>query len=289
MKTNFYMESQQFCYGYEEYLIEEFNEKKYIIPKKGTKRRVTALADGLNEAMLDILNIGKKYYYNEEVSDAEILDFTYRHGLFGFMSDFSINRYYVLDDTVALRDYNLLEYKDYVSTMNLKDYLKIFMPKSTEKQIETLIEKCKKNIKPTIMEKYLTPELNELLIFSENYAEPVYMFEQYAKLLYTTLNNILENKYAFTKLDTFKINNLSNNIDRINSLGICLKYNYLKQGIDLNMIIHLSQDIRMLKICKFCHKPFIAANQKAEYDSPLCKNKSNVYKFRQRAQEENKN
>lgn len=286
MKSNFYIESQQFCYGFDEYLIEEFNEVKYIVPKKSSRKRVTVLAESINEAMIDILNIGKKYYYNENVSDEEILEFAHRYGLFGFMSDFSINRYYVLDDTVALRDYNLIEYKDYVSTMELKDYMKIFMPKSTEKQIETLILKCRKIIKPTVMEKYLTPELNELLIFSENYAEPVYMFEQYAKLLYTTLTNITENKHAFTKLDTFKLNNLSNDIDRINSSGICLKYNYLKQGIDLNMIVHLTQDIRMLKICKFCHKPFIATNQKAEYDTPQCKNKSNVYKFRKRAQED---
>ena len=42
----------------------------------------------------------------------------------------------------------------------------------------------------------------------------------------------------------------------------------------------------MLKICKFCHKAFIPKNSKAEYDTPQCKNKANVYSFRKRAQEE---
>lgn len=67
---------------------------------------------------------------------------------------------------------------------------------------------------------------------------------------------------------------------------IILKYNYLKQAIDLNFMIQLSQDTIMLKICKFCHKAFIATNSKAEYDTTQCKNKANVYSFRKRAQEE---
>ena len=50
--------------------------------------------------------------------------------------------------------------------------------------------------------------------------------------------------------------------------------------------MNLSQDTIMLKICKFCHKAFIANNPKAEYDTPQCKNKANVYNFRKRAQEE---
>lgn len=280
MKTNFYIESQQFCYGFDEYKIEEFNGRRYIIPVKDSRKRVTAITEMINDAMIDILNIGKKLYYNEIVEDKEILSYARNYGLFGFMSDFSINRYYVLDNEVALRDYNFIVYKDYVTKMDLKEYMKIFMPRSTDKQIETLINKCKKDIAPTVMEKYLTPGLNEYLIFYEDYAEPVDMFLQYAKLLYEALVRILEDDIAFFDLSILRLNNLTNSLDRLTSSGIGIKFNYLKQAIDLNFFVHLTQDTVMLKTCKFCNKAFIATNSKSEYDTPSCKNKANVYKFR---------
>ena len=45
----------------------------------------------------------------------------------------------------------------------------------------------------------------------------------------------------------------------------------------------MGQDVRLLKICNFCNKAFIAKNPKAEYDTYNCKNKANVYKSRTRS------
>ena len=42
----------------------------------------------------------------------------------------------------------------------------------------------------------------------------------------------------------------------------------------------MGQDVRLLKICNFCNKAFIAKNPKAEYDTYNYKNKANVYKSR---------
>lgn len=285
MKANFYIESQQFCYAFENYKIEEINEIRYVIPEKNAKQRVSTSSERMNEFTINLLNIGKKAYYNEEIEDIEILDYVRNFGLFGFMADFPINRYFILDDNVALRDYNFIVYKDYVSVIKIEDYLKMFMPKLNDTQIANLIKKCRDNIKPTIMEKYLTPELNEWLIFSKDYAEPVDMIIQYAKLIYDHLVDFIENRHLLCNIPILNINNLSNSIDSLQNGQIILKYNYLKQAIDLNFMIQLSQDTIMLKICKFCHKAFIATNSKAEYDTPQCKNKANVYSFRKRAQE----
>lgn len=287
MKANFYIESQQFCYAFENYKIEEINGIRYVIPEKNAKQRVSTSSERMNEFTINLLNIGKKAYYNEEIEDIEILDYVRNFGLFGFMADFPINRYFILDDNVALRDYNFIIYKDYVSVIKIEDYLKMFMPKLNDTQIINLIKKCRDNIKPTIMEKYLTPELNEWLIFSKNYAEPVDMIIQYAKLIYDHLVDFVENRHLLRNVSILNINNLSNSIiDSLQNGQIILKYNYLKQAIDLNFMIQLSQDTIMLKICKFCHKAFIATNSKAEYDTPQCKNKANVYSFRKRAQKE---
>lgn len=287
MKANFYIESQQFCYAFENYKIEEINGIRYVIPEKNAKQRVSTSSERMNEFTINLLNIGKKAYYNEEIENIEILDYVRNFGLFGFMADFPINRYFILDDNVALRDYNFIIYKDYVSVIKIEDYLKMFMPKLNDIQITNLIKKCRDNIKPTIMEKYLTPELNEWLIFSKDYAEPVDMIIQYAKLIYDHLVDFVENRHLLRNVPILNINNLSNSIDSLQNGQIILKYNYLKQAIDLNFMIQLSQDTIMLKICKFCHKAFIATNSKAEYDTPQCKNKANVYSFRKRAQEDN--
>ena len=287
MKANFYIESQQFCYAFENYKIEEINGIRYVIPDKNAKQRVSTSSERMNEFTINLLNIGKKAYYNEEIEDIEILDYVRNFGLFGFMADFPINRYFILDDNVALRDYNFIVYKDYVSVIKIDDYLKMFMPKLNDTQITNLIKKCRDNIKPTIMEKYLTPELNEWLIFSKDYAEPVDMIIQYAKLIYDHLVDFVENRHLLRNVPILNINNLSNSIDSLQNGQIILKYNYLKQAIDLNFMIQLSQDTIMLKICKFCHKAFIATNSKSEYDTPQCKNKANVYSFRKRAQEDN--
>ena len=57
------------------------------------------------------------------------------------------------------------------------------------------------------------------------------------------------------------------------------KITSLKQFIDFYFARIVSQDVNLLKICKFCNKAFIANNPKAEYDTPQCKNKANVYKM----------
>ena len=279
MKTNFYVESQQFCYVYNKYKIEKINGVKYIVPEKEAGKQPSVIADRINEIMIKLLNIGKKAYHNEEIEDIEILEFVTDVGFCGFMSDFPINRYYFLDEEVILRDYNFVEYADHIKKIELVEYIKIFMPKLTEKQIEKIIEKCKKNITPTVMEKYLTPDLNKKLIYSEDYAEPIDMIVKYASLLYEALVSITERDYTKQISPIIRINNCTNTMDRISS-GIGIKFNYLKQAVDLNFLINVTQDVSPLKICKFCGNAFIATNIKAEYDSPNCKNKANVYKFR---------
>ena len=176
--------------------------------------------------------------------------------------------------------------ENHITNMKLEEYLNFFMPKLNDNQIKELIEKCRKDISPRIMEKYLTPELNEFLIFSKNYGESVDMILQYSKILYEHLVHFVEERHLMNYSPLIAINNLYTNIDSLHNNEIGLVYGYLKQAIDLNFLVNLSQDTIMLKICKFCHKAFIPKNSKAEYDTPQCKNKANVYSFRKRAQED---
>ena len=79
-------------------------------------------------------------------------------------------------------------------------------------------------------------------------------------------------------------NHITSNIRELyfnNGFGITI--NYLKQVIDIAYSMQMAQDVRLLKVCNFCNKAFIANNQKAEYDTPQSKNKANVYKSRNKS------
>lgn len=79
--------------------------------------------------------------------------------------------------------------------------------------------------------------------------------------------NILDLIVCF--LPFLSVNHLEHKIEDLyynNSFGFTI--NYLKQSIDIYYFMQMAQDVRLLKICNFCEKAFIANNPKAEYDTP---------------------
>ena len=197
------------------------------------------------------------------------------------MIDLAINKYFILDEKVAIRDAFYVTRKENVDFIGIDEYLKFFLPKLNKREINSLIKKCKDVASDTRSEDYLSSIINEYLIYSEHYAEPVELILNYARSLYKNLISTLDNKPLTMKLPFLSVNHLTHNIDDLyynNSFGFII--NYLKQAIDVYYSMQMAQDIRLLKICNFCEKAFIANNPKAEYDTPQCKNKANVYKSR---------
>mgnify|MGYP004546945455 FL=1 len=78
----------------------------------------------------------------------------------------------------------------------------------------------------------------------------------------------------------FEINNIKLSLSRKETLYVEFQITCLKQYIDYYFAKTVAKDINLLRICKFCNKAFLAVNPKAEYDTPQCKNKANVYKNR---------
>lgn len=201
--------------------------------------------------------------------------------------------------------------EDYISLDKLKEQGLIQKAETREKKGRAVYDNFKqkyyeeafKNFKPdSEYEEFIKlKEMNEYAEFSSersNYSKEYYLFlqyiaykqwmelKQYAKILYEHLVHFVEERHLMNYSPLIAINNLYTNIDSLHYNEIGLVYGYLKQAIDLNFLVNLSQDTIMLKICKFCHKAFIPKNSKAEYDTPQCKNKANVYSFRKRAQED---
>lgn len=281
MKVNFRIESSSFCYVFSSYKIIEIKGKKYILPEENATKRTISITENIDELLIDVLNIGKRVLYNEPLEDVKLLNFYSKYGSFGFMTDLAISKYFIFEDKVAIRNPFYINNKENVDFMNIDEYLKFFLPKLNKKEITKLIKNCKDVASDTKKESYLTSIINEYLIYNENYAEPIELVLNYARSLYNTLSLTLENKYITMELPFLNSNHITSNIRELylnNSFVITI--NYLKQAVDIAYSMQMAQDVRLLKICNFCNKAFIANNPKAEYDTPQCKNKANVYKSR---------
>lgn len=117
--------------------------------------------------------------------------------------------------------------------------------------------------------------INMNFAYSHDYGEPLEMITKYAKQLYEdlmTIQNEVKNELNSKELSTL--------FENKNGKELVLKYKTLKNVIDAVFVSEVMAEVRKLKICRYCNKPFLAVNPKAEYDTPACKNKANVYKFR---------
>ncbi len=284
MNINLKLETSEPCYVYSKYKITKFNNKEYILPEGNATKKKISLTEQINDILVDTLNIGKKVFYKETIEQTELLDYFAKYGSFGFMIDLAINKYFVLDNKVAIRDAFYITDKETIDFVNIDEYLKIFLPELNKREINGLIKKCKDIASDTNSEDCLTSIINQYLIYSEHYAEPIDLVLNYVRSLYKNLISTIEHKPLTMKLPFLSANHLTHNLEDLyynNSFGFTI--NYLKQAIDIYYGMQMAQDVRLLKVCNYCDKAFIAKNPKAEYDTYNCKNKANVYKSRARS------
>ena len=288
MDLNFYANEGHNLYKFAKYNIETINNRKYIVADSSTKNHSSGAPlidleeDFSINALVDLLNIGKSAVYEENNLEEQIINFVNTYSTLGLMNDFPINKYFCLDEKIVLKDYNYIGNSDCTTILDREDYFKIFFHKCTDKELNELIEKAIKLAETPAMEKYILSDVNKLLAGSNLYCEPLDIFIQYAKYLYSLLNNISnEDNYNIDELlKQFEINNIKMSLSRKETLVVEFQITFLKQYIDYYFAKTVAQDINLLKICKFCNKASLAVNPKAEYHSPQCKNKANVYKNR---------
>ena len=275
-------------FKFAKYEIKEIGKTKYIVPDSINKKHSSGAPlidiekDFEESILIDLLNIGKLAFYNETDIEKSVLDFVNKYSTLGLINDLPLNKYFFLDDKIVLKDYNYIGNSDLTTVVDRKKYFKLFFPTCDDSQIKELINAAIKLAETPAMEKYMLYDVNKLLAGSNLYCEPLDMFIQYAKYLYSLLNNISnEDNYNIDELlKQFEINNIKMSLYRKETLVVEFQITCLKQYIDYYFAKTVAQDINLLKICKFCNKAFLAVNPKAEYHSPQCKNKANVYKNR---------
>lgn len=288
MNLNFQAVEGNNIFKFVNYRIENIDGKKYIVPdsvskKHGNGAPLIDLEEDYSETILiELLNVGKSAVFKENDLEKQIIKFVNKYSTLGLMCDFPINRYFFLDEKIILKDYNYVGNSDLTTIIDRKEYFKLFFPTCDDKQINELIKKATELAEQPAMDKYITSDINRLLIGSNWYCEPLDMFIQYATYLYNLLNYIsLNDKFnTDTLLRQFEVNNIKMKLFQNETLSIEFQITSLKQYIDFYFTKTVAKDINLLKICKFCNKAFLANNPKAEYDTPQCKNKANVYKSR---------
>ena len=273
---------------FEEYEITVINNIKYVVPKILEIHRTNySLIDfddykENDKPLIDFINLGKLSIEQKENTDKLLLEYVNQYGLLGLIHDFPVNRYYTLDKEILLKEFNYINNSDCFSIMKIVDYFKIFFPIATDEEIKKLLEKVNKNIYERRMEKFISPEINNLLFENEKYYEQVDMIIKYAQFMYNILKELKKDNGEY--INTREINKLESNHIRVNLEydGLTIHIRTLKEYIDENFKLYAIQEKKYLKLCKHCGKAFIANNPKAVYDTFSCKNQENVYNSRAR-------
>ena len=240
MSLNFSAFEGKNIFKFAKYEIKEIGKTKYIVPDSINKKHSSGAPlidiekDFEESILIDLLNIGKLAFYNENDIEESILDFVNKYSTLGLINDLPLNKYFFLDDKIVLKNYNYIGNSDLTTVVDRNKYFKLFFPTCDDSQIKELINEAIKLAETPAMEKYILSDVNKLLAGSNLYCEPLDMFIQYAKYLYSLLNNISnEDNYNIDELlKQFEINNIKMSLSRKETLSIEFQITCLKQYID---------------------------------------------------------
>lgn len=273
MNFNYSMGEDSLLYKYSEYVIKEIEERKYIFPADNAQIQESNISENVSDILVELLCVGKSVYFNETDIEELVMKFVSKYGLFGFINYFPVNELYFLDNEIVLKKDKMID--EYIVKSNIVSYIRIFMPNLLNQDIVDKITTAKETIKANRITENSKMLINMNFTYSHDYGEPLEMITKYTKQLYEdlmTIQNEVQNELNSKELATL--------FENRNGKELVLKYETLKSVMDAVFVSEVMAEVRKLKICRYCNKPFLAVNPKAEYDTPACKNKANVYKFR---------
>lgn len=273
MNFNYSMGEDSQLYKYSEYVIKEIEERKYIFPSDNAQIQESNINEKVTDVLIELLDIGKSVYFNEIDIEGQVMNFVSKYGLFGFINYFPVNELYFLDNEIVLKEDKMID--EYMVKSDIVSYIRIFMPNLLNQDIVDKIVTAKENIKANRITENSKMLINMNFAYSHDYGETIEMITKYAKQLYEDLMKIQnEDTNDLNVMDFVTL------FESKNGKELVLKYETLKEAMDAVFVSEVMVEVRKLKICRYCNNPFIAVNPKAEYDTPACKNKANVYKFR---------
>ena len=272
---NFKIEAKRDLFKYNESEIREIKKQKYIFPTETAEIVRNKVDENISAIFLELLDIGKMVYFNEKNIEEATLKFVNEHGLFNFMASFAEDEFFFFANHLALKQNDML--RKYLVKTDAIGYIRIFMPELLNQEVADKIDEIKSHMRDSAVTEEVKILINNNFIYSRDYGEPLEMMTTYAKELFEDLLQIQNEEDG-----EFNIREFDARFEVGNDNELKLRYENLKNAMDITFFSEVNAEIRKLKICKYCNKPFIAENPKAEYDKHSCKNRANVYKFRSR-------
>ena len=290
---------------YSKYIIEKNNDKYYILPDKNAKPSTYDPFEVRNQILKDLLVIGKESVGNEifklgnkelsteaqskmEKFQKLVLEFVNNYGLLGTFRYLPEN-YDFMDnaDIPVVLGYN--------KVMTAKEFEKSYFWADTKMDWSKTMRANDYQRNAGLDDYFKQTEGDRLddIIFSKNYAETISEIIDFAISIYNRKlvicaylyddvpDDIKEVYESSITSNTLKKTNISYGIE---NGQIKFKWNFMSLCAILETILLLNETggRTEVKLCKYCGKPFIAENIKAEYDTIQCRNRENINKSRKK-------
>lgn len=297
MEFNFNTKTPYSYMKYGGYRGEYKDREYYMVPRPEASINARDLYDvfsKIDNALVDLLNVGRLCSEDdsERMKFASTLFFVEQYGLLGFMVDAPINKDFLLDNEIILKEDNFIDKK---CVIKAQDYFDLFFPFASKEQMSYSISDNKIVINSNSdLQKLLNgTSTNNQLIYSSFYCEKLDWIVEYAKRMYKIFKSIIEisnDKLSGYDLErakeiitSYTVHGIPYNISMYGTNPeITWKPNSLKQALDLAFGFFMCNEKNPIKMCKHCGRVFLSKNPKAEYCSPRCRNQANVYKSREK-------
>ncbi len=274
--------------------MEAGDSNLYVAPAKDAKPEIYDPLKDAERMVLDALNIGaiQMNRKSDAVVREAIMDFVSRYGLLGFLT--------ALPTTPSFMDYKAvyLPKNHFIraESMSTQDYLAFFFPfdklnvqkNGTKSRWDLTGDRAMMSLALTMRDAPQAVAMSFLREYAERYDWLAQQFKDlafsfYSSFLYyndyDTLDETTRDLYrqgmtAFGGIaPTYRIALLDRPtiIWDFHSLLLCLQ---------MMFSFMLTDEDSTLKACKHCNRIFVASRPNAEFCSPQCKNRYNVYKSR---------
>lgn len=264
----------------------------YIIPTKGSTFSMYNPFDVAEDLLLDLLKIGDEALQptkNEDKLKKEVLVFAKKYGLLGLMSASVYNRNIIGEDQVLFIENNHIGEE---KIMDGERYLRLFTPFAEDEDIK--VKEYKNRLYLTKNEDspifYGKRPLVMDLMFSRFYSEELSWIINFAAMLVSHFNQLLIYKNSSHHLtesvtilaDKFHAEKIGFTINQLDKTNISWQFDSLKTTIETIYAFAVTDEKIFLNRCEHCRNFFIAKSDREKYCSPVCRNRFNVKKSRER-------
>ncbi len=268
----------------------------YLVPARDAKPEIYDPLKDAEQMVLDALNIGalQMNRKGDAVVREAIMDFISRYGLLGFLTALPTTPSFMDYEAVYLPKNHFIR----AESMSTQDYLALFFPfakldmqkRGTDSRWDLTGDRAMMSLALTMWDAPQAVAMSFQREYAERYDWLAQQFKDlafsfYSSFLYyndyNTLDETTRDLYrqgmgAFGGIaPTYRIALLDRPtiIWDFHSLLLCLQ---------MMFSFMLTDEESALKACKRCNRIFVASRPNAEFCSPQCKNRYNVYKSRRR-------